>query len=75
MSTPIKVPHMSGVDSFTPDPKFITEVDFGESVPTGNHAEVIITGGGFSGICLGGLLRRRGHRDFLIIDRNEDWGG
>ena len=45
--------NMSRVDSFTPDPKFITKVDFGESVPIGDHAEVIITGGG---IC---LVRRR----------------
>ena len=63
---------MSDADSFTPDPKFITEVNFHESVPTGVHVEVIITGGGFSGICLGALLRRRSNRYSLLIGRNEN---
>lgn len=74
-SGPIRIPCTTGVDTLTPDPKHITERDWGETVPTGHHAEVIVTGGGFSGVGVGGLLRRRGHRDFLIIDRNPQWGG
>lgn len=36
---------------------------------------VLIVGAGFSGIALGAMLKRRGFEDFVIIDRNHDFGG
>lgn len=51
--------------------------DRGQSVPTADAKDVsvIIVGGGFSGIALGAHLRRRGINDFLILDRNGQFGG
>ncbi|AWB81081.1 4-hydroxyacetophenone monooxygenase [Corynebacterium yudongzhengii] len=43
--------------------------------PTSREASVIVVGGGFSGLGLGVHLRRRGIRDFLILDRNPQFGG
>jgi len=40
-----------------------------------NRAEVIIVGAGFAGIGLGAMLRREGHRDFLVLEREAELGG
>ena len=36
---------------------------------------VLIVGAGFAGIGLGAMLRRNGHRDFLVLEREADLGG
>ena len=37
--------------------------------------EVVVIGGGMSGICMGVTLRREGIEDFVILEKSEDVGG
>jgi cation diffusion facilitator CzcD-associated flavoprotein CzcO len=39
------------------------------------HADVVVVGAGFSGLAMARELRRRGHRDFLVLERADDVGG
>ncbi len=44
------------------------------NVPVSN-VDVLIVGGGFSGICMGIKLIEAGMRSFLILEKSEDIGG
>lgn len=40
-----------------------------------NHSKVLIIGAGFSGLCMGILLRRAGYTDFRILEKASELGG
>jgi cation diffusion facilitator CzcD-associated flavoprotein CzcO len=39
------------------------------------HVDVVVVGAGFSGLAMARELRRRGHRDFVVLERADDVGG
>lgn len=40
-----------------------------------NHYKVLIIGAGFSGLCMGIMLRRAGYTDFKILEKSAELGG
>jgi cation diffusion facilitator CzcD-associated flavoprotein CzcO len=43
--------------------------------PAGNDPAIVIIGSGFAGLCMAIRLKQAGHRDFLILEKNDDLGG
>lgn len=66
----------TATDTFTPNPYLVREtVREEQTPPTGNEARVLVVGAGFSGVAMSAMLKARGFHDFLIIDREADFGG
>lgn len=64
-------------DGMVANPYYPINANLNEVTPdaTTRHASVIVIGGGFTGIAVATLLKRRGIHDFLILDRNDGFGG
>ncbi len=43
--------------------------------PVSDHVEVVIIGGGFGGLLMGGRLREAGYEDLRVIEQGGDFGG
>ena len=43
--------------------------------PASNDPAIVIIGSGFAGLCMAIALKRAGHRDFVILEKNDDLGG
>jgi cation diffusion facilitator CzcD-associated flavoprotein CzcO len=43
--------------------------------PASSDPAIVIIGSGFAGLCMAIALKRAGHRDFVILEKNDDLGG
>ena len=46
-----------------------------ERKPVTDHVDVVIVGGGFGGLLMGGRLREAGFDDIRVIEKGGDFGG
>ena len=53
----------------------MSELSLSHSNASENTVDVLIIGGGFSGLCMGIKLREAGMNSFLILEKSADIGG